>query len=311
MAIDYQKLDNWTRAKKTFSKIIGKDNYKHVDKKLKLFTPLDKLIKESDKAANKAYKILKKDKDGVPVDITQKLGSNNEEMTKEAKKLTKLLDKALDDIYDDPIEDLVGEIELYKAIYASFSKKRMTGKKEDLAAMKNIFKMTNKFLEPGSFETIFKKGENAMQEVARELRKFKAKGDQVTDDDINDLYKQYNDSLPGNKNGMRSITTFLKAFVDLEIYFEKYKISNTSFKKLKLHPEIKDYNTFRKYLKGATIFIRRLSPWATTSGNLITNSYINDKIEEGHEAISTDVGERILTAKREFIKAKTFFIKLF
>ncbi len=310
MAIDYEKYDNWERALKKFAKILGKDDYNLVKKKLKLFDGIEKLIKESDKAAKKAVKISKKDKHAIiPKDVVQTLVDNNKELSKLEKKVTKLLEKTIDKAYEDAIEDLMGELELYTSVYRSFTNIRMDDKKKEFEDMKRRLDLTSKFLQPGSFDKAFQKGHDAMQAVAKDLRKFNALKD-ASDDDIRDLYKSYNDNLPGNSNGMRSVTTFLKAFIDMEVYFEKYKISNSSFKKLKLHPELKDYDTFRKYLKGAAVFIKRLTPWATGS-NRISSTDVEAKVTEGKDAAKEDVASRLMEAKRNFIQAKTFFAKLF
>lgn len=310
MGIDYEKYDNWERALKKFSKIVGKDDYKLVAKKLKLFDGLGKVIKESDKAASKAIKVNKKDKYAVvPDDVVQTLRKNNKELTKLEKKVTALLEKTLDSAYKDAIEELMGELDLYKSVYISFTNIRMDGKKQELEAMQRRLDATSKFLQAGSFEKTFKKGHDAIQAVAKDLRAFLSK-ENVTDDDIRAIYESYNKNLPGNSNGMRSVTTFLKAFIDMEVYFEKYKISNSSFKKLKLHDEIKDYKTFRTYLKGAAIFIKKLTPWATGQ-NTIKPQEIEAKVLEGKDAVKEDIAGQLMEAKTIFVKAKTFFAKLF
>lgn len=310
--MDYQKLDNWDDAKKIFGKIIGKTDYEKVNKKLKLFADLDKLIAASDKASEKAVKVCKKDKMAIiPQEAIDTLRGNNSKIAAAKPTLVKLLDDNLDDKYDEAIEQLVAELDLYQSVYASFTNLTMNGKKEDLTALQDRLNQTSKFLQPGSFEKAFGKGNEAFQVVARKLQEFAEKKDKATDQDIEDLYATYNKSLPNNGNGVRVVTTFLKSFVDLEIYFEKYSISESNFKKLKLHPEIKDYATFRNYLKGSAVFIRKLTPWATAKDNTLEKDYVDNKKKEGNAAIAKDIAARITEGKRALIQAKTFFIKLF
>lgn len=315
MAIDYQKLDNWQKAQKVFNKIIGKTNAKAIAKK-KLFKPLDALIKDSDKIAVKIRKLSKKDPYSNDIGVfARSLTKNNEAITKAGKVLVKKLDDNLDDVYDDAIEEVADELDLYKSVYKSFGNMRLRGQEEDLERLRRTLHLSTQFLEPGSFDTTFNKGEAAIKAVAKVLRRFSADAkanDYVTSDEaIIELYKTYNDELPGNSNGMRSVTTFLKAFIDLEMYCEKYKISEKAFKKLNLHPEIQDYATFRKYLKGSAVFIRKLTPWAT-SAHQIPTSVIETMVNDGNvKAIQDDIGSRLVEAKRTWIKAKTFYGRLF
>lgn len=309
MAIDYEKLDNWESAKSVFAKIIGKTEYQKVNKQLKLFATIDGILEASDKAAAKVIKGQKKN-NLIPEDAQKVILDNNKLLSPQAKTLAEALDDTLDDKYDKAIEDLVAELEMYKMVYTSLLKSNMLGKKEDLTRLQLAFSK-NEFLKPGSFEKTFARGDEAFQVVARVLREYTANKKDVTKEDTKNLYDTYNKSLPGNSNGVRSITTFLKSFIDYETYFEKYSISNSDFKKLKLHDAIKDYDTFRQYAKGAVLYIGKLTPWATSEGNLLKNDYIDQKTNESADVVIKDIAERLMKGKRAFIEAKTFFIKLF
>lgn len=307
MALDYEKFDNWEKEKATFAKIIGNTDYEKVSKKLKLFDKIDSIIKEMDAAIVKALKGQKKD-GLIPEDADKVILSNNDLMPIEINKLGKALDDNLDDKYDDAIENLTGELSLYRSIYMGL-KKNSKSKDDDLQKLRKLAKGNN-FLEPGSFDTTFKKGETALQEVAKELRSFSENKGTKTAEDIIKLYAVYNKKLPGYSNGVRSITTYLQYFLDYEVYFERHKVGAIGFKLTKPHSEIKDYETFCQYTKAATIFIKKLTPWANGK-EMLSDDYINEKVQEGADVVIKDIGSRLVEAKRIIIQARTYFVKLF
>ena len=323
----YTRLDDWIEAKDEFIGAIGDEAWDEVSGE---FGQMDGVVEAMDEEILAWVETLKRGSGATDTDSLAMMEEEIHAIKTRMKVLMRAWDDAENELEErlldqlaeteeniDAVEDLISEANASeKFILLAFNQglKILTGKhvkkkqvNQEIKDLKGKLERTM-FLGDGRWSAAMERANDKIKEVQRLLKTFSELPDVVQReaDNIRDVITAYNSNLPSSGTGVRSVTTYMKGFLEMEYIFAAVdKNSSSMVKNLVPGKKIKTYSEYRKFLKVAGRAIKALSPWANATNALDADDYIGMEPDD----ILGDLRLRLLKCKKILAKLNSIFLR--